>query len=274
MNAFGCRAGLLACVLLISACAATTSPRLEQARSSYQATKQNPDIAQAAPTALGVAGKNIERGDAALEQDDKAAADHYAYLAERQVEIAKEQAEQARLQDRIEATKQRREGLQLRLQRLRARKVQESAEQAQRRAAKLRAELRELRAERTNRGIVMTLSDVLFDKAKAELKPGGLPPLDKLADFLHEHAGRRVRIEGYTDSRGSAGYNQDLSERRALTVKSALIGRGIDPDRITAVGLGENYPKADNETAAGRRQNRRVEIVISDADGNIGERRD
>ena len=129
-----------------------------------------------------------------------------------------------------------------------------------------------MQAEQTDRGMVLTLGDVLFDLNRAELKPAGETTVGRLADFMAEYENRRVRVEGYTDSTGAESYNQQLSERRAEAVREALMDRGINRARIEVQGFGEQYPVATNETSAGRQQNRRVEIVISDADGNIKER--
>ena len=113
----------------------------------------------------------------------------------------------------------------------------------------------------------MTLGDVLFDTGRAELKPGASRKLDQLAQFLNEHKDRRVQIDGFTDSVGSDGYNEELSRRRADTVKSALLVRGIDASRIGTQGYGKAYPVADNGDSGGRQLNRRVEVVIGGDNG-------
>ncbi len=272
-------ASLATCALLISACASTPNPVLEQARSGYQTTKQDPEAARSAPNALRDAKKNIDRADAAFEDGDRAETEHYAQLAKRHLEIAKEQAEQARLQAQVDKASDRRRELRLRAQRedtisaqRQAANAQNDANAARQRAAELESKLAALQAERTERGIVLTLGDVLFDTDRAELNPEGFRTVDKLAEFLTEYPERRVKIEGHTDSRGSDSYNQDLSERRALSVKAALIGRNIDPSRVQSVGLGEAYPKVSNDSSAGRQLNRRVEIIISDKNGQIKSR--
>ena len=271
--------GMLGCALLVSACATSTNSSLEQARSSYETTKRDPSAARVAPVALRNAKKNIDRAQTEFGDGDEAATTHYAKLAQRHVQIAQEQAEQARLQKQVDQASERRRELRLRAQQEQAINAQrqaasatQQANAARARAEKLERELRELQAKRTERGIVLTLGDVLFDYNKANLRPGGLQTVEKLAAFMQEYPERRVRIEGHTDSIGSDAYNKELSERRALSVNSALIAQGIDPSRITAVGLGEAYPKATNNTEAGRQQNRRVEIVISDEQGNIQSR--
>jgi len=109
---------------------------------------------------------------------------------------------------------------------------------------------------------VLTLGDVLFDTGRAELKPGAGRTLDQLAQFLSEHPERRVQIDGFTDSVGSDAYNEELSQRRADAVKTALMTRGIDPARIGTEGYGKAYPVASNTDSGGRQLNRRVEVVI------------
>ena len=110
--------------------------------------------------------------------------------------------------------------------------------------------------------MVLTLGDVLFDTGRAELNPGAARTLDQLAAFLKENTERTVAIEGYTDATGTEQGNQVLSERRANSVKNALTDRGIASARISARGFGEASPVASNNTAAGRQQNRRVEVVL------------
>jgi outer membrane protein OmpA-like peptidoglycan-associated protein len=139
----------------------------------------------------------------------------------------------------------------------------QQAELARRQAQLLADQLRDLQARETERGLVLTLGDVLFDTGKATLKPGANSTISRLAQFLRQSPERSVTIEGHTDSVGTDSYNLMLSESRAGSVRDALVAQGIENSRILAVGKGESTPVASNDGAAGRQQNRRVEIIIS-----------
>lgn len=153
-------------------------------------------------------------------------------------------------------------------------KARQAVEEVNRNIEALRQRMAELQAEQTDRGMVLTLGDVLFDLNQADLKSAGEQTVGRLAQFMREYENRRVRIEGYTDSTGADSYNQQLSERRAESVRNALVNQGISSRRVESKGYGEQYPVAGNDSSSGRQQNRRVEIVISDKDGNIDTRED
>ena len=155
--------------------------------------------------------------------------------------IATRQAEQAKSATEVEAAKA----------------VKAKAETDQ-----LMKELSELKAQQTERGIVLTIGDVLFATGKANLSPGANKSVDKLAEFLKKSPNRNVLIEGHTDSVGKDDYNLALSRKRADSVKDNLVGDGIEAGRITTVGYGKKFPLASNDTKAGKAQNRRVEVVI------------
>jgi outer membrane protein OmpA-like peptidoglycan-associated protein len=179
-------------------------------------------------------------------------------LLEARTREAQNAADQARAeQQKAEAAKQE------------ALSAQAQAEQARAEAADMQKQLSDLQAKQTDRGMVLTLGDVLFDTNQATLKPGAQSQLDRLASFMQKNEGTKVIIEGHTDSRGSDSYNQELSQRRAQAVADALAANGIDRSRVEAVGRGKALPVASNDTAAGRQQNRRVEIVFSDPQGRF-----
>ena len=146
---------------------------------------------------------------------------------------------------------------------LSAKASQDDAALAQQQAAELQRQVALLQARPTDRGLVLTLGDTLFATGKSELKSGATANLDRLSAFMSEYPKRTALIEGFTDSMGSEDSNQDLSQRRAESVKRYLVGQGVESARLSTSGRGENSPVADNGSAAGRQQNRRVEVVIS-----------
>jgi outer membrane protein OmpA-like peptidoglycan-associated protein len=117
--------------------------------------------------------------------------------------------------------------------------------------------------------MVLTLDDVLFDTGKAELKAGSQRVIDQIAHFLDENPERQVQVEGFTDSQGPDEYNQRLSQRRADAVAAAIVQRGVEAERVRALGYGEEFPVASNANAGSRQLNRRVEIVVSNGDAAI-----
>lgn len=153
-----------------------------------------------------------------------------------------------------------------------AERARREAEEALRRAQELASRVADLEAAQTERGLVLTLGDVLFDVGRSELKPGSMRAIDQLASFLAEYPNRNVLIEGFTDSSGSDETNLALSQRRSDAVRTALLQRGVAANRVNTVGYGESYPRATNDTAAGRQLNRRVEVIISDESGQIPQR--
>ncbi len=150
--------------------------------------------------------------------------------------------------------------------------ARQQALDAEGRARQLEAQLRDMEAKKTERGMVITLGDVLFDTNQAQLKSGGMRNVQKLADFFKQYPQRKVMIEGFTDSTGSDSRNQELSDDRARSVRTALLDMGIGTERMSSRGYGESFPVASNDTAAGRQLNRRVEIIVSDDSGKIAPR--
>jgi outer membrane protein OmpA-like peptidoglycan-associated protein len=149
---------------------------------------------------------------------------------------------------------------------------QQQARDAEMRSGQLEAQLKDLNAKKTERGLVITIGDVLFDTNKAQLKSGGMRSVEKLVGFMKQYPQRTAMVEGFTDSTGSDSTNQELSGRRANAVRMALVDLGVNSDRVAARGFGEAYPVASNASLDGRQLNRRVEIVLSDDKGNIAPR--
>jgi outer membrane protein OmpA-like peptidoglycan-associated protein len=251
---------------------------LQEARTAYEQAQQDPQVATHAPVDLRQAEEAVNRAEHAWERHkNPEEAQHLATLAERRVEIARATAEKRLAEANIEQLNQARERVLLEARTRQAQRAQEEAERAQRQAdqahqqvrsvtaqnQQLARELADLKAKETNRGLVLTLGDVLFAVNQAALTPGAMNNLSTLVTFLKEHPERHVTIEGYTDSTGSEAYNLELSQRRAEAVRNFLVQNGVEASRITATGYGEASPVAPNGTEAGRLQNRRVEVVIS-----------
>jgi outer membrane protein OmpA-like peptidoglycan-associated protein len=141
--------------------------------------------------------------------------------------------------------------------------AQEQARLMAERTAKLEILLVELQATKTERGMVVTIGDVLFATGQADLTPNGMSTLRKLADVMAQNPERSVLVEGFTDSVGTSSSNQDLAQRRANAVATALGSMGVPRERIAMRAYGEAFPVAANDTAANRQLNRRVEVVLS-----------
>jgi OmpA-OmpF porin, OOP family len=114
----------------------------------------------------------------------------------------------------------------------------------------------------SDRGLILTMPDALFEREQAALKVTAQHDLTLIASYLKQHPDQRVLIEGYTDSTGTEAHNRDLSLRRGTAVETVFLRNGVDPHRLRVHGLGEEHPIASNATAAGREKNRRVEIVL------------
>lgn len=261
--------------VLMVGCASTppNNEQLNEARAAYEEIENDPNVARSGDLQLRNARDQLSRAEALLEDGaDVAQIDQAAYLANRHVQIASEQGKRAELQEQINSAEDRREELEMQMRANETERARQEAALAEQEAEELRREMEAMQAEQTDRGMVLTLGDVLFDLNRAELKASGESTVRRLEEFMAEYENRRVRVEGYTDSTGEASYNQRLSEQRAAAVSDALVGMGISRDRVETKGFGEQYPVASNDSSGGRQQNRRVEIVISDEEGNIDSR--
>jgi outer membrane protein OmpA-like peptidoglycan-associated protein len=210
---------------------------------------------RAADARIETAGAERERLRADIRTREAQLAHQSAVTAQAQAQTARAEAQSAQAQAQFAQTQ--------------AQNAQAAAAAEAERANRLQRELAELQAKPTDHGLVVMLQDVLFDVGRASLLPGAQSKLDQLATALKNHPERRVLVEGYTDSTGSAAANMVLSRARAESVRNALIARGISGDRIEARGNGEARPVATNATQAGRTQNRRVEVVFSDERGRF-----
>lgn len=294
------RTRLLTCTLpaltaLLAACV-TTSPQSESALSQAQTAVHTLELD---PLAAQTAGKPLQDARTALAAAQKAQQDHrppdevvhLAYLARRQAEIGEAQIAETRAQQQIAEARTRRDQVLMAARerdaaaaRAQAQSAQAQAAAAQSQAAvakdqaaeandeaaAARAQLAAMQAKPSERGMVLTLgSNVLFDTGSDVLKPGADEAINRIAQFLQGQSSTKLRIEGHTDSRGSDSYNSALSQRRADSVAHALVSRGVDAARIQAVGRGMQLPVATNDSAEGRQQNRRVELIFSNEQGQF-----
>lgn len=282
-------------VLALAACSTTptTTPALESARAAYAAANSDPDVARLAPLEFKQASDALEAANrSAAKKDALEDIDKLAYIAKQKADTAHEIARGKKAEEQAAAAARQRDQVRLQARtaeaenaRAQAAQAQSEAQQARDQAASAQAQaaaseaaarearerlaqyeavLVELHAVRTARGMVVTINDVLFDTDQATLRPDGMANVQKLAKVLAFQPRRTVLVEGFTDSTGSAAHNQQLSERRAQSVRDALVGMGVDAGRVQMRGYGERFPVAGNKTAADRQLNRRVEIVLSE----------
>lgn len=261
--------GLLA---ILAGCASTpeNTVELERARDAVAKVAGTSESSIVASAELKEAQETLRRAeDASRENEPEAEVAHLAYLAEQQAAIAEAKMREAKALEKTKEVDAQRNAALLEARERQVAVAEQRADRARAAAAEAWREVEEARE--TERGVVLTLGDMLFESGGVELKPGAHLILDRLAAYLESNRGARAIIEGHTDGVGSPNLNQALSERRADAVAAALRSRGIDLDRLETVGLGEAYPIASNDTTAGREENRRVEVVLSDARGQFPE---
>ena len=297
---------LLAVIALMTACGSIgTTTLLDQTRNDYRMAQNNPKVATYAPLELKQAGDALAQADAEATKSRSAEKiDQLAYLAKQKIALTQEVANQRAAEAEVRNAGKERDQIRIdqrtneaNIAKMNAEKSKLAAEQAQRdaaqaqrvtlaaqvdlanaqrktqeaqaRAAQLEAQMAELAAKKTERGLVITLGDVLFGTDLSRLSDEGMRTTQKLASVLQQNPQRNVLIEGFTDSTGAPAYNQELSERRATAVRDALQGQGVARERIQMRGYGQSYPVAANDTSSNRQLNRRVEIVVSDDTGKV-----
>ncbi len=300
----------LAALAMLAGC--DTAPRksasLDDAHSSYRIAADTPQTMQLAPAEMKQASDALSLADAAsARRASPEEIDHLAYLANQRVLIAQEASKQKGAEAAVANASAARDKMRLAARtdeadtaQRSANAAREDAAQSQRQAAnsqqlatmsqqdaaasqqqandaqdrnrQLLTQLKDLNARQTDRGVVLTIGDVLFDTDRSKLKSGGMRNVEKLSAFLRANPMRKAQIEGFTDSSGSEQHNLDLSGRRASAVRRALMDQGVDSDRISTQAFGEANPVAGNDDAGGRQLNRRVEIILSDEGGRIAPR--
>lgn len=284
----------LVLVAVLAGCATAPPPSgsLERARAQLRTAQADARVVSMAPLELKRAEQAMQLAEKIWAADGSPAlVDHQAYLASQRVTIAQQtaasladqsavtdaaaQRDRMRLASRTEeadaARRQLDEARRLDAQKStelaaaqsRSERDQQEARQQEARAGGLEARLAALDAKKTDRGMVVTLGDILFDSGRAEMRGGATRQMGQLADALRSSPGRSAAIEGFTDNVGSARANRELSGRRANAVMQALVGLGVPATHLRTAARGEESPVASNDTAVGRQLNRRVEIVFS-----------
>jgi len=232
----------------------TTLRKQAAEREANTLTAKNEAEAQAAQSQAEAAKAAQQAADSQQQAAQSQMAAQQAKLDADQAQAAKAQADAARAQAEAEAAEAR----------AKAAEASKNAEDANAVREKLRMQLNSvLQTSETARGLIVNMSDVLFDTGKYTLKPTTQISLAKVAGILEAYPGLKVQVEGYTDAVGSDDYNQKLSENRAAAVKDFLVSQGVQPNSITSAGFGKSDPVADNTSASGRAQNRRVNMVVS-----------
>lgn len=234
------RFAVVACALGLTGCAgAGPYEPLQATEARFASARTDPVLQEHAPVTLREAEQTLQAADAARERGAREEMVHYTYMADRRLDLAQAEAQRRQAEQQVAAfSEERGEVL-------------------------LEARTREVEAIRE--GTVVTLGDVLFETGQATLLPGAALELDPVVEYMRDHPDSSLVIEGHTDSVGSTSYNHQLSEARAEAVRTYLTRQGIASDRILARGLGEDFPVASNDTAAGRQQNRRVEVRVEGA---------
>lgn len=290
----------IAALATLAACSSVPDRNiaLDQARARHASVR-----ADAAVTTH--AGEELRRADAALRTAEAAQAadagraevDHLAYLTQQRLSIAQETATARTAQAVTAGAAAERDRLRLSMRTAEADAAQralaasemtgarKSAELAaaergaaadrarlassDARADSLEQQLLAMNARKTERGMVVTLGDVLFDTGKSQLQADGGRSMQQLAEFMRRYPQRQASIEGYTDDVGSETSNLDLSDRRARSVMAALVGMGIGAGRLQTRGFGEANPVGENNSPAGRQMNRRVEVIFATEPGDL-----
>ncbi|PTU32306.1 OmpA family protein [Stenotrophobium rhamnosiphilum] len=284
--------------VLLASCAGheTKDPGVTRVRANLTELQSDPKLANRAPVAMKDAADAVSQAE--QEQKDPSVTAHLVYLADQKINIARANAQTNFTEEQRKALSEQNSQIQLDARtreadsakrannmlqaendaaaiksselksqadnaNMRNNQLQAQSDSINQKNDALQAQLLALEAKKTDRGMVLTLGDVLFSTGRSDLKAGGASKLNRLTTFLAQAPDRTVRIEGHTDNRGGEALNQALSQRRADSVAAYLTGHGIDAQRVTAVGSGYNSPIADNKTEAGRQANRRVEVIIS-----------
>jgi outer membrane protein OmpA-like peptidoglycan-associated protein len=297
MKKFALMPAAFAVSVLFAACSSTptTTSQLDQARGDFIAAQNNPSVAANAPLEFKAAADALDRANAAAAKKESLnEIDKLAYIAKQKIATAQEAARAKQAEADVANAGRQRDEIRLEARTAEANQAKANADRAKAEAeaakaqadaatnsardeaaknAALQQQLADLQAKQTERGVIITLSDVLFNVDRAELSAEGMRTAQKVADVLMQEPQSVVLIEGFTDSTGTSQHNLDLSLRRAESVRAALVGLGVPSGKIGTRGYGEAYPVASNADAGSRQLNRRVEIVLSQNGAPIATRR-
>lgn len=297
------KATVLASAVFLAACSSvpTTTSTLDQARSDFVMANNTPQISTYAPLEFKQASDALNEANAAAAKNDSLEKiDRLAYIAKQKIATAMEVARTKSAEAKIAGAGRQRDALRLEARtneadraraeadaakaqaadaqaqaanaQAQAASATERAANAEGRNAQLESMLNDLHAKQTERGMIITIGDVLFGTDQANLTPDGMATVRKLANVMQQYPNRTVLVEGFTDSTGAVAHNQELSERRASSVASTLTSMGVPRERVAMRGYGPSYPVAANDTANNRQMNRRVEIVLSNEGAAISPR--
>lgn len=239
-----------------------------ESRSALEEIENDSLVAKYAPEELARAKQAIAEAEATRKNgENPAAVERRMLMAEQRVRIAKKAAEmrvaQQQMQQRAaELSRLRKQLREVERQGIASGQIEQTLVERAR-------TLSFFESHNSDRGLILRFKDIRFSSEGATLMSNAEPPINELAEFLRLYPERRILIEGHTDATGSASFNQRLSQQRADVVRDALLSRGVDASRIEAIGIGEDYPIASNDTKAGRERNRRVDVVVSDEKGVI-----
>jgi len=252
-------------LVLLTGCASTqtSSDGAIQARNDLTTLQQDTNLGNRARNEMAEAEQAVQLAEEPVSEPELN--EHRVYLANQKIEIARAKATANYSEEQRKRLAEERNEQRLQQRTAEADRARSEANRSRSSEAELQRQLAALQAESTDRGIVLTLGDVLFASGSAELQAGADANLKRLTKFLEEHPERKVKIEGHTDSTGNPASNQELSKNRADSVRSYLTEQGIAANRLTTSGLGQDRPIADNGSSLGRQQNRRVEVIIENS---------
>lgn len=258
----------LMCAALVSltlgACSSAPKPNasLQDAHVTYSEASDNVIVVRHAPEELDKAKDALDIADRQWrKKESQSSVENYAYLAKQRVRIAGLIAEKNETDRELESMALERRNLTLDLREAELAAAHQVTEDLQLQMEEMSA----LQAEKTDRGMVLTLGDVLFETGKTSLAPGAARNINQIASFMQRYSEREAVIEGHTDSMGEDDFNLDLSRERAFAVRQALVTSGVSASRLATQGFGESLPIANNSTSTGRQKNRRVEIIFPNA---------